>query len=263
MAMSRADDRAITLGHPSYVWRAGQERRLEMIRAHVRLEGARILDVGCGLGMFVRRFRQFGDDVHGVDVEPERVAEASRSLPNIRVAGAEELPYADRTFDMVLLHEVLEHVRDDGAALREACRVTRSGGRVVVFVPNRWYPFETHGVFWRRRYRFGNIPLVNYLPDALRNHLCPHVRTYTGRQLRSLFQGLPGKVVAHRRIYAGYDNIVARAPRLGRLLCRMSYLAERTPLQVLGLSHLLVFEVTRGQERLQVLRGDAGGAIGA
>ena len=172
-------ERAITLGHPSYVWRAGQERRLEMIRSHVPLDGARILDVGCGLGMYVRRFRAFSDDVHGVDVDAERVAAASQSLPNIRQAPAEALPYDDDTFDMVLLHEVLEHVDEDAAALAEAHRVTRPGGRIVVFVPNRWYPFETHGFFWRGRYRFGNIPLVNYLPDPLRNRLCPHVRAYT------------------------------------------------------------------------------------
>ena len=235
-------ERAITLGHPSYVWRAGQERRLEMIRSHVPLDGARILDVGCGLRMYVRRFRAFSDDVHGVDVDAERVAAASQSLPNIRQAPAGALPYDDDTFDMVLLHEVLEHVDEDAAALAEAHRVTRPGGRIVVFVPNRWYPFETHGFFWRGRYRFGNIPLVNYLPDPLRNRLCPHVRAYTRGALRGLFAGLAGRLVAEQRIFAGYDNIVARWPRVGGALCRASYALEGTPLDVLALSHFLVFQ---------------------
>src|SRR5688500_1141958 len=48
-----ADVKAIRLGHPSYVWRRGQDRRLSLIRQHVDLEGRRILDVGCGLGMYV------------------------------------------------------------------------------------------------------------------------------------------------------------------------------------------------------------------
>ncbi len=80
------EDKAITLGHPSYVWRAGQERRLEMIRRHAPLEGARILDVGCGLGMYVRAFRRFSDQVYGVDVDPEKVAQASQELPHIQTA---------------------------------------------------------------------------------------------------------------------------------------------------------------------------------
>jgi len=241
MVENLSAERAITLGHPSYVWRAGQERRLEMIRAHVALEGARILDVGCGLGMYVHRLRAFSDDVHGVDVDAERVAAASQSLPNIRQAPAEALPYGADTFDLVLLHEVLEHVDDDAAALSEAHRVTRPGGHVVVFVPNRWYPFETHGFYWRGRYRFGNIPLVNYLPTPLRDRLCPHVRAYSRGALRALFGGLAGRPVAERRIFAGYDNIVARWPRAGRALCRASYALEGTPLDALALSHFVVF----------------------
>ena len=92
---------AITLGHPSYVWRAGQERRLQMVRRYAQLEGARILDVGCGLGLYVRAFAAYSPEVHGVDVDPERVAQASETLANIREAAAEALPYPDGYFDVV------------------------------------------------------------------------------------------------------------------------------------------------------------------
>ncbi|MFN8519487.1 MAG: hypothetical protein U0667_08925 [Chloroflexota bacterium] len=52
----------------------------------------RILDIGCGIGTYVRRFRAFSDDVHGVEVEEERVREASLELPNIQMARGEALP---------------------------------------------------------------------------------------------------------------------------------------------------------------------------
>jgi SAM-dependent methyltransferase len=237
-----ANTKAITLGHPSYVWRAGQERRVSLVREHVPLEGARLLDAGCGLGLYVARFGQICDEVHGVDIDADKVALAQESLANIRQAPAEELPYPDGTFDVVFSHEVLEHVHDDAAAVREAWRVLKPGGHLVIFVPNRLYLFETHGFYWRGSYRFGNIPLVNYLPNRWRDRLCPHVRAYTGRGLRALFEGLPGRVVVHRRIFAGYDNIAEAHPRLARLLKLVTYAMERTPLQVFGLSHLVIYQ---------------------
>lgn len=241
-------DKAIQLGHPSYVWGFGQERRLDLIRRFVPLEGRSILDVGCGLGMYVRAFRHFSPDVHGVDIDEEKVAEASQELSNIRVAPAEDLPFPDGTFDVVLSHEVIEHVTDDRRAIVEAVRVLREpdpaggtpGGRLVVFAPNRLYPFETHGAYWGGRYHFGNIPLVNYLPDRWRNRFCPHVRAYTVRGLRRLLAGLAVRVVVHTQIFPGYDKVVGRHPSLGRTLRRITYFLERTPLRVVGLSHFLV-----------------------
>ncbi|MFP3896185.1 MAG: methyltransferase domain-containing protein [Anaerolineales bacterium] len=236
------DDKAIGWGHPSYVWRRGQERRLELVLRYVDLNGARILDAGCGLGLYMLRFRDFTEHVYGVDVDPEKVREARKVLAHVECASAECLPFATDSFDVVFSHEVLEHVENDTEAVREAYRVLRPGGRLVIFVPNRWYPFETHGVYWQGQYHFGNIPLVNYLPTAWRDHLCPHVRAYTGRDVRALLEESPGRVVAHRRVFAGYDNIAARSPLLGSILRRVSYFLERTPLQVLGLSHFIVFE---------------------
>jgi len=235
-------EKAIVLGHPSYIWREGQERRLQLVRRYVLLRGARILDVGCGLGLYVQHFRADSDQVYGVDIDADKVSQASLTLPNITQASAEDLPYPDAFFDVVFSHEVLEHVEDDVAAVREAYRVLVPGGRIVIFVPNRLYPLETHGIYWRGGYRYGNIPLVNYLPDVLRQRLCPHVRSYTRNSLRQLLKGLPGQVVVHRCIYAGYDNIIARWPVLGRFLRATTYALENTPLQYLGLSHFLVFE---------------------
>jgi SAM-dependent methyltransferase len=243
-------DKAITLGHPSYVWGSGQERRLDLIRRFVQLEDRTILDVGCGLGMYVQAMRRFSQDVYGVDIDEEKVAEASQALPNIRVAPAEKLPFPDEFFDVVLSHEVIEHVTHDREAIAEAVRVLKTpapvegaaGGRLVVFAPNRWYPFETHGAYWGGTYHFGNIPLLGYLPDRWRDRFCPHVRAYTAKGLRSLLAGMPVRILVHTQIFPGYDKVVRRKPALGRLLRKTTYFLERTPLRVLGLSHLLVVE---------------------
>jgi SAM-dependent methyltransferase len=177
-----------------------------------------------------------------MDIEFERVQEARQEMPHAVVAAAEFLPYRSDTFDTLLSHEVLEHVADDRLAAHEMVRVLKPGGRIVIFAPNRWYPFETHGHYWRGQYYFGNTPLINYLPNVLRNRLAPHVRAYTSRGLRRLFADQPVRVVIHKRIYGGYDNIIARLGLPGRLIRDLLYRFEGTPLDTLGLSHLLVLE---------------------
>ncbi|MBX5492362.1 MAG: class I SAM-dependent methyltransferase [Chloroflexi bacterium] len=233
-------DKAIRLGHPSYVWRRGQDRRLNLIRQHVPLEGRRILDVGCGLGMYVRQLRRFSDEVYGVDVDPDKIAAASETLPNLRVAPAEALPFPDEFFDVILLHEVIEHVDDDRQTIREAYRCLRPGGRMIIFAPNRLYFFETHGFYLGNRYIFRLLPLVNYTPDFIRNRFAPHVRIYTARGLRRLFRGLAVDFEVCTHVFPGFDNIVARHPRLGRAIVRARDLIERTPLRCFGISHFMV-----------------------
>lgn len=240
-------ERAALRGNPSFVWRAGQNRRLDMILKWGLAGRTRVHHIfvdGCGVGMYVRALSPYADQISGIDIEPDHLAIAARTVPDALLgqAAAEQLPFANDSVDLVLSHEVLEHVVDDAMSAAEIVRVLRPGGRAVIFVPNRRYPFETHGVYWRGVYHFGNIPLVNYLPDPLRNRLAPHVRTYTAAGLRRLFIGLPVRIVLHTQIFPGYDNIVQRRPALGNLLRRFTYALEQSPLCGWGLSHLLVVE---------------------
>ena len=232
---------AASRGEPSYVWRSGQERRLQMIREWADLNG-RILDNGCGLGTYLAAFAPYSKERYGLEVELDRAISALESSEGIVQGVGEHIPFADETFDFVFSNEVIEHVQDDALYAAEMTRVTRPGGRILLFCPNRWYPVEQHGVFWRGRYKFGNIPLVNYLPDPLRNQLAPHVRAYTKGGLLKLFQELPLRRVHHERIFGGYDNIAYRWPNAGRLIQKTLHTLETTPFAALGISHLLVLE---------------------
>jgi SAM-dependent methyltransferase len=243
--MKPSAELAARRGEPSYLWRAGQQRRLEMIleAAGPRASG-RVLDNGCGVGEYLGRLARGAGAAHGVELESSRArAAAGRAAPaSVLVAAGERLPYADRSFDLVLSHEVVEHVDDDRAVLAEIARVLRPGGRLVLFAPNRGYPFETHGVYWRGRYRFGNIPLVNYLPRRWRDRLAPHVRAYSRRDLTGLLTDLPLRVVSQTVIFGAYDGLIARWPAPGRILRAALQAFERTPLRAFGLSHLWVLE---------------------
>lgn len=238
-------EKAALRGEPSYVWRAGQQRRLQMIleAAGERVFG-RVLENGCGVGMYVDRLAPHCQAVFGLEFDLDRAEEARSRAEHVVGGQGEQLPFPNDSFDLILSHEVLEHVQDDRAAVQEMVRTLRPGGRMVIFAPNRGYPFETHGIYWRGRYRFGNIPLVNYLPRNLRDRLAPHVRAYTRKDLAQLFAGLPVRFVERTVIFGAYDNIIARWPTLGRALRAVLHWAERTPLRFLGLSHFWVVEKT-------------------
>lgn len=240
-------EKAALRGEPSYVWRSGQERRLEMIlrAAGTRVHGA-VLENGCGVGMYVEHLAQSGGQVFGLEYDFERAVEAGRRSAGILNGAGEALPYPAGTFDLILSHEVLEHVADDAQTVREMARVLKPGGRVVIFVPNRGYPFETHGLYWRGKYYFGNKPLINYLPRAWRDRLAPHVRVYSSADLQKLFAGSPLKVVERTVIFGAYDNLIARFGFIGKILRAVLQALESTPLKVLGLSHFWVLEKTGG-----------------
>jgi SAM-dependent methyltransferase len=236
-------DKAALRGEPSYVWRAGQQRRLEMIvrAAGERIQG-RILENGCGVGMYVEHLAQHGGTVIGLEYDFERAAEAQTRSSHILNAAGECVPLPASSFDLILSHEVIEHVQDDRAAVREMIRVIKPGGRVLVFCPNRGYPFETHGIYWKDKYYFGNKIFVNYLPRFLRNKLAPHVRVYSRQDLQKLFEGLPVHFIQQTIIFGAYDNIIARFGPLGRILRGVLQFLEQTPLKHFGLSHFLVVE---------------------
>ncbi|NMC84362.1 MAG: methyltransferase domain-containing protein [Anaerolineaceae bacterium] len=236
-------DKAALRGEPSYVWRAGQQRRLQMIleAAGERSQG-KIFENGCGLGSYMYRLTTSENYTVGLDVEFERTLEAHQQNERILCGVGEHLPFENDFFDLILSNEVIEHVQSDKQAVQEIVRTLKPGGRLVLFCPNRGYGFETHGIFWHGEYHFGNIPFVNYLPRKLRDKLAPHVNVYTRRDLNRLFAGLPVKIITRRTIFGAYDNIIQRKPALGKILRAVLQFFEKTPLQVLGLSHFWVVE---------------------
>lgn len=236
-------DKAALRGEPSYVWRAGQQRRLEMIlrTAGKRITG-NILENGCGVGMYVEHLAPLGGTIIGLEYDFERAAEARVNSPHILNAAGETLPLPAATFDLILSHEVIEHVQNDRSAVQEMVRTLKPGGRAVIFCPNRGYPFETHGIYWKDKYYFGNKLFINYLPRTVRDKLAPHVRVYSTGDMRKLFEGLPVKLVEQTIVFGAYDNIIARFGSLGKILRGVLQFLEKTPLKAFGLSHFWVVE---------------------
>jgi SAM-dependent methyltransferase len=146
-------------------WFAGRRRILESflerIIADLKITDRppRILDVGCGTGANLEMLSRFGE-AEGVDVSEDALAFCrARGLERVRLGAAEQLPYEDGSFDLVTALDVVEHLDDDAAGLREMRRVLRPGGRALFFVPAFMFLWGVQDDIshHRRRYRLPQL----------------------------------------------------------------------------------------------------------
>jgi SAM-dependent methyltransferase len=94
-----------------------------------------ILDVGCGTGANLKLLAAYGR-AEGVDISPQAIEFChERGLDSVTLGAAEHLPYESGSFELVTALDVIEHLDDDVAGLREIRRVLRRDGRVLLFVP--------------------------------------------------------------------------------------------------------------------------------
>ncbi len=149
--------------------------------------GARVLDVGCGDGRHTRQTRMKpGIAAFALDLDKQKVFETAAALHTLAAltpeeggavpdagpwgvlrGSAYELPFESGTFDCVIISEVLEHLEDDDAAIREISRVLRPGGNLAVSVPRR----GPEAVCWALSHEYSHTP-------------GGHVRIYNRRALR-------------------------------------------------------------------------------
>jgi SAM-dependent methyltransferase len=98
--------------------------------------GARVLDVGCGVGQVVGRLTQAGYEAYGVDVSEPNIERARRFSTRCQLYDGKHLPFADGSFASAGALNVLEHVEQPEDFIRELVRVVEPGGRVVISSPN-------------------------------------------------------------------------------------------------------------------------------
>ena len=150
----------------SHWWYTGRRKILtsfvEDICRRVTDRRPRILDVGCGTGANLLMLSQYGD-AEGVDISEDALAFCrERGLEKVKPGAGEQLPYDDGTFDLVTALDVVEHMDDDLAGLREMRRVLRPGGRVLLFVPTFMFLWGVQDDVsnHRRRYRLPELQRV-------------------------------------------------------------------------------------------------------
>lgn len=153
----------------SHWWFRGRRRILsEFLREIGAKLGRRprIVDVGCGTGANLMMLGEFGDAC-GIDISEDALAFCrERGLANVRLGSAEELPLEDGSVDLVTALDVVEHLDDDLAGLKEFRRVLAPDGRILLFVPAFMFLWGVQDDVSHHRRRYTKPQLVDLVSGA-------------------------------------------------------------------------------------------------
>jgi len=224
-------DASIRLGGPASYGSYAVAKRIGKIDKTLDLRGLRVLDLGCGNGCYTEELARRAEFVCGIDLHMPHLQAFQEAIPRVQGRG-EQLPFASDSFDAVTMIEVLEHTESDAKVLTECFRVLKPGGLLVLFVPNKLYPLESHPCHVGGLGIGPNIPLVSWLPEFLHRRLC-HARIYTRRKLLSLTKSAGFRTWKVGYIFPPLDSF--RLP-FKELYRRVTRKLENTPLAGFGVS---------------------------
>jgi SAM-dependent methyltransferase len=164
---------------------------LKLRRALDALDGVTgdVVDIGCGAGNVCRAMAQARPDlhVHGVDISEGALEIARRSAPHVdfQLAQAGRLPFADESMSAAFMFDVLEHLEDPAATLREIRRVLRPGGMFHIVLPLEVQPWT----FYR---------LVTRLGWKAKLHHCGHIQLFDAARFEAMAaaEGMPVRSVS-------------------------------------------------------------------
>lgn len=224
-------------------------KTIEVITGKLRQLGrfpvtGRMLDVGCGDGTFTMVLGRGCREVYAIDVQ-ENALECFRETVKdnsgffISNMSASAMTYPNDYFDTIVTIETLEHVPDLAGACSEICRVLKRGGELLITVPNRWFPFENHGMRIGPKQIGGRIPLLPYLPWLHRRWAL--ARVFTVRNLDSLFITKGLKRVAVDYAWPTFEHGGNRFQPYLRPLFGLMRRVERSSLRMFGSSVIVKY----------------------
>jgi 2-polyprenyl-3-methyl-5-hydroxy-6-metoxy-1,4-benzoquinol methylase len=188
----------LTSGTPCLSSDINVRNRGEIINRILSRQGgfSSCLDAGCGYGAYINLLAGICSRVVGIDVNKSFLTEArshSKDLANTSFVqmSLETIALSNKAFDFIICIETLEHVDNDKAVISEFHRLIKPKGKIILSVPYKWFPFETHGIRLGKKVvssPFGlGFPLLTFLPNSLRRTFAT-ARVYSRKDLINLFE---------------------------------------------------------------------------
>ncbi len=126
----------------------------------------KILDIGCGTGIVMKKFESSAD-IFGIDNSKSAVDFCKkRGLEKVKVGDAKKIPFDDEKFDMVLALDIIEHIDDDIRVLNEVKRVLKKNGKFFVTVPAFSSLWSNHDIELQHKRRYSKSELKEKLAKA-------------------------------------------------------------------------------------------------
>lgn len=135
-----------------WLWYIIRFRALRKITKNIK-DGANVLDIGCGSGFSIEKILSGNFNVYGIDTTQELIAYAKKTRPDyhFQVGYAESLSFEDNFFDAIFYLDVIEHLKDPTLSLKEARRVLKPEGIVVILVTKEHHPiFKIIWWIWKK-----------------------------------------------------------------------------------------------------------------
>jgi SAM-dependent methyltransferase len=242
------DYQKIELGHPTAESEESfrVKRVVEFARSHNICSGT-VVDLGCGYGAYVHALSPFANQVIGIEVEETRLQKAveiNKDRPNVDFLhyDGKRIPLASESVDNVMIIEVLEHVNNDLKTLLEIKRILKPGGGLLLSVPNKYFPFETHALsVLGRKISTGDkicfIPLTTWLPEIVRAKIAT-ARVYTRKGLCCLIARAGFAIVKKKYMFMPLDKL--NNSKITGQLRRIGLFLENIPGAVVFCAHLLI-----------------------
>jgi 2-polyprenyl-3-methyl-5-hydroxy-6-metoxy-1,4-benzoquinol methylase len=214
--------------------------RLQIINKHCDLKKKNILDIGCGNGFYTLEFARIADFVTGIDINNKSIEQAislskEENIFNVvfKCSDIDKLNFNNK-FDIITLVEVLEHLPDMQSVLTKTNAWLKDDGILILFVPNKLFPFETHGLNISGRSISSSIgfPFLSWAPEWMRKRVVGE-KIFTVTSLKKTLSRSQFNIKTVDFFFPPLDLINIRLARIGRSVFN---LLDKTPLRIFALS---------------------------
>lgn len=143
-------------------WFKSKRKLISEIIGNIRKDSV-ILDIGCGTGYNFVYFKHLSDSMIGIDISKEALLFSKKYSKNIALANSETIPFKDKSMDIVMALDLIEHVENDDSVVSEARRILKNNGTFILTVPAFNFLWSKHDEVFNHKRRYNKRQIEDLL----------------------------------------------------------------------------------------------------